>query len=316
MTENEFRDALKKSVGHAGLSSDRQSSVLARMKGGRRKVCTWSKMKIVLVLGLITLMMTGTTIAAGLAGVDWQGNLTQPPLNIPLTDYEGGERLQELSVPTNAQLVTVLKLNSSAGDVAFLGGTTSDHFASSLAEMQAWVTADGALPWPVAIPAAYQQLRLGRVGYACDGNGSLVRVSQERTEDGYLRTCFEIPDEHRFMSNYFMRMLDADGQELTINVSMQTGGGLYQSFPVTEESKVTPLQVPEMEGALYIDSPEENMLAVYCPLKTARDYKTVDVAYDGRSTQSIYTFCNLVIVMTSPELTAAEMLSIFGLEAQ
>ena len=40
MTEHQFRDGLKKSVGHIGFSSECQMKVLARMKEGERKVRT------------------------------------------------------------------------------------------------------------------------------------------------------------------------------------------------------------------------------------------------------------------------------------
>lgn len=317
MTEQEFRDALKKSVGNTELSSDRQMKVLAGMKGEERKVRTWSKMKVSLVLVLVLALLMGGAVAGGLDGVDWNGEPAQMPQTIPLSATEQGARIQELyNVPGKGQIVNVVTMNPREGQIAGMLDDTSDFYASSLEEMKAWIEADGTLYWPAYIPDEYHELRMGRVGYVCSSEGSFKLVSKEKTEDEYLRYVFEMPEDHRYMSSYFLSLLNEQGDEFIINVAMYDHLSLESSFAVEENSKITVLDVAGMDHALVIESPEETLLAMHYALEKPMVYKIVEGMHDGRVREYDNEFQNLVIKITAPDMAISDLLAIFGLTAK
>lgn len=318
MTEQEFRDALKKSVDHTGLSSERQMKVLAQMKGEGKQVRKGSsRMKLILVLAVIAALSVTGAVAGGLGGVDWNGEPTQMPQAIPLSATEQGARVQELfRAPEKGQIVNVVNMNPQEGQIAGIFDSSSDFYASSLEEMAAWVKADGSLAWPVYIPEEYRELRMGRVSYVCSSEGSFELVSREKTDDGYLRYVFEMPEEHRFMSSYFLSLLNEQGEELIVNVAMYDDLSVENAFAVTEDSEVMVLTVEGMDQALAVVSPEETLLAMRCVLEKPLSYTTVESGYDGSVRQYDDELQNLVIKIIAPDMTASDMLAIFGLKVQ
>lgn len=317
MTEQEFRDALKQSVGHTGLSSDRQMKVLARMKGEERKVRTWNKLKISLVLAVVLVLgMTGA-VAGGLGAVDWFGEETTPYDRRIIGHTEDEARMLELHTASmDAVLSVVHALNGQLGDIGGMFDMTCDFFASSVEEMQTWVEADGSLEWVAAIPEGYE-LELGRVGYACHDDGRFELIEQETTEDGYQVAKFRMPEECRFMQNYVLRIVNDNGDTIRIMVSMHHGEG-NQVFNVEEGSEVRQLTVEGKDNALFIASQTEVQLAVREQFDEVIGYITPDIRYDGKPTQSRSLLGGVTIEITASDetLTADDLLAIFGLTAQ
>lgn len=314
MTENEFRGALKKSVGHTGLSSERQQQVLARMKGEEPKVKTRSKMLIALALVLVLMMGATAAVASGLGGVDWNGDPALPPDLTPLEDTDQGARMIEIFEQPGygvVQCVVAPRIDENG----VLNGVTVDFFSESIEEMKAWVEADGSLPWPAMLPEGYA-IQLGRVGYTCGVSGGLTEISREETEDGYLHVQYELAPENRFMSSYFLNLTNEAGETLVIHVQMEYGNHLAYSFYAGEGSKVTLLNIEGASNALFIDEPAQLKLALRRPMEVVKqryymDY--LDYYIMGAPMERSEAFENMVIVINATDLAENELLSVFGL---
>lgn len=319
MTEREFRDALRQCVGCNGLSSERQQQVLARMKGEKKNVSVSNKMKIALALALVLMLGMTAAVASGLGGVDWNGNPTQPPETTPLKDVENGERMNELfAQPGYGVIQCLVAPEELIAQNGVMNGLTVDFFSESLEEMEAWVTGDGSLPWPQKLPEGYT-IKLGRTGYMCGVSGGLTEISRETTEDGYLRVQYELPPENRFMSNYFLNLVNEAGEELVIHVQSEYGNYLAYSFYAGEDSKVTKLDIEGAANALFIQSPEQLKLALRRPLaepKTGYYMDYMEYYTIGQPMEYTQDFQNLVIVINATELAEDDLLAIFGLTAK
>lgn len=319
MTEREFRDALKRSIGQIGLSPERQLQVLAGCGREEHTVRMSSKMKTSLAWALALAVILGVTgaVASGLGGVDWNGKPVDIPAPGYLADTEEGARVQALYNATEKSLVTtVIDLDvSRSGGVGGMLGTSSNSFASTLEEMRAWVEADGALQWPAYIPAGYS-LKLGRVGYSCGTSGALVFVSRETTDDNYLVTTYEIPVEHRFMSDYFMRLQSADGKEMTISVRLDMGASEDDVFTAGDDSTVQMLEIPGMENAMLIHTPEQSTLALRQKLDEPKCSYWMNVYNKSCTSEEKEVFNRLVIKVTAPPMDGTDLLAIFGLTAK
>ena len=317
MTEQEFRERLKRAARNEGMTPERQMQVLARREGDEHKVRNWHKAKCILVIAL--LMATGVTgaVAGGWSLVDWQGE--------PLPSVETAPPyMNSLDVnfkePEKGQIITLVSLKPPEGE-NILGIVSrrdnSDSYASSEAELQAWVEAelDGFLPWPEMIPNEYNQMKMGRVHYAVDEYGEFELVRQELTEDGnFLRTYFELPTNHCYMDNYSLHLLNDEGQELTIKVSLSSMKR-KGFFIVDDESSPVVLDVEGFDQAIAIVSPQQSKVALRKDTDYAIHYKYVegDVDNEKREIISYYDCLEIEIIgQGSP----ADLLAIFGLEVQ
>ena len=318
MTEQEFRNALKNSVGHTGLSYERQMKVLARMKGDETKVRNSSnKMKLILVLvAVLALGVTGA-VASGLGAVDWFGEEAASYDRRIIGHTEAEARLLELHTSSADDVLSVVyPLNGQTGDIGFMSDMTSDYYASSLEEMQAWVEDDGSLEWLAGIPEGYE-LKLGRVGYACHADGSFELIKMETTEDGYRVAKFRMPLEHRFMMDYVIRLENKKGDTILIMVRMHHGeGGLI--FDVEEGSEVRTLTVADQDNALFIASQTEVQLAMRKQFDKEISYISPDIAWNGKPTQAMGRLGGVTIEVTATDtsLTSDDLLAIFGITAQ
>lgn len=311
MTEQEFRERLKKSVGHIGLSSDRQMKVLAGMKEGERKVRTWSGMKIALAAGIVLLLMTGVTgaIAGGWRLLDWSGEPLQSQR------VESDQRMMELMDKySNGQAVSVLKWNEAAGDYRGVLAASVDLNVYSFEKLQSWVTADGTLPWPVNIPEEYQQLTQGEVRYACKAEGEFRLRKQEVTEDGYVISCFLLPNDHRFMEGYTIYLRDENRQRLSIWLQLTKKQGVY-GMPAEDGSTFTELKVDGMLQAIAIESAEETRVALRQEVWPPLEYKVVKALPDGVIEESMMEYDCLEIQIIG-QGTPYDLLAIFGLTAE
>lgn len=319
MTENEFRDALRKCVGHTGLSSERQINVLAQMKGDEPKVKTSNKLMIALALVLALTMGMNAAVAAGLGGVDWNGDPALPPDLTPLEETEHGSRMNELfAQPGYGVIQCLVAPEENIASNGVMNGLTVDFFSESLEEMEAWVKGDGSLPWPAKLPEGYT-IKLGRAGYMCGVSGGLNEISNEITEDGYMQIQYELPPENRFMSNYFLSLANEAGEEIVIHVQSEYGNYLAYTFFAGEGSKVTTLEIEGVSNALFIESPDQLKLALRRPLAEPKsgyymDY--LDYYIMGQPMEWTQNFENIVIVINATDLTENDLLDIFGLTAK
>jgi len=307
MTEQEFRERLKRAARNDGLSAGHQVQVLARRKGDEHKVRNWHRAKYILTIAL--LLATGMTgaVAGGRYLVDWQG---KPVLNQVSSD----ERMLELmGGPVSGEVKSIMKWDEKQG--AYLGVLAGgrDLVASSLEKLRQWVTSDATLPWPVKLPVEYQQMTRGTMHVECGAEGEFRLRRQEVTEDGYIISYFDMPKEHCFVTGYTISLMDAERRQLHINVTL-AGLNWKRGFPVTDGSTFTELNVDGMVEAIAIETGSETRLAlrqeVWPPLRC----KLVEGLPDDvvRESLSEYDCIEIEIIgQGSPE----DLLAIFGLEA-
>lgn len=309
MTEQEFRERLKRAARNDGLSAGHQAQVLARRKGDEHKVRNWHRAKYILAIAL--LLATGMTgaVAGGVSMIDWNGKPSQA------RQVSSDRRMMELMERhSNGQAVSVMKWDEE--DEEYHGVLASDMelIASSLEKLQSWVETDGTLPWPANIPESYQQMSRGDVRYVCDAEGELHLRKQEVTEDGYIVSCFQLPKDHRFMTGYTIYLYNDKRQHLSIWLNL-TNKQEMRGFPATDGSTFTELNVDGMVEAIAIETGSETRLAlrqeVWPPLRC----KLVEGLPDGvvRESLSEYDCIEIEIIgQGSPE----DLLAIFSLEAQ
>lgn len=318
MTEQEFRDALKQQVGQTGLSSDRQVNVLAAMKGADGKMRGMNKMTTVLILAAVLLLGITSAVATGLNGVGWNGEDAEHGEYRPLAETEEGARLQELfNVPDSVVVPVALNLKAGMGEIAGVIGSTSNIFVSDLEEMQVWVQKDGSLRWMEFLPEGYV-LKLGRVGYACSKLGGMELLTQETTDDGYLLAQFLIPDQYRYMCDYFVRLADRKKNELEIHVRMDPVSVQNRTFRAGDDTVVTLLTVPGMDHALELVSGGERRIVLYQAFHAPVYYHGVELDQSGwrKDFTGRYEGLTIEIAATDTRLSAADLLAIFGLTAE
>lgn len=320
MTEQEFRDALKKTVGSTGLSSDRQMNVLARMKGEEPKVRTWNKMKVSLVLALVVMMSMGAAVATEIIDyVNWKGE----PANAPQHDWENQEeiwqRMLELSnSPDESVAVIVTRPASSMiGEITSVGDSTISERMHSLAEMADSIQENGVLPWPMHLPEK-SRLSYGLVNYFCDGAGEYTIVDQIVTEDAYVVHHLTIPEEYRRTSSYQASVWLTDDRRIEIRAYSHTGDGPRGVY-IGEESIAEHLKVDGMEDVLFIKSPTECRVTMRKTFDEPIGKTDVFRAEDGWGIEQYQIDVkgySIEIVTQDMSLTAADLLAIFGLTAQ
>ncbi|MBQ4580947.1 MAG: hypothetical protein IJA83_09840 [Clostridia bacterium] len=308
MTEQEFRERLKRAARNDGLSAEHQVKVLARRKGDEHKVRNWHKAKYILAIAL--LLATGVTgaVAGGIGMVDWNGESFSNRVESDprLMDLMGGR--------TNGKVKSVQKWQEDVG--AYTGTLASgmDYHASSLEKLQEWVTADGVLPWPVNIPKGYQQMSRGVVHVECEPDGEYRLLEQEVTEDGYIITYFEMPQDNYLINSYTLNLTDNKRRDLQINVTL-VGLHWKRGFPVTDDSTFTELNVDGMVQAVAIESAGETRLALRQEIWPPVTYKMVEGHHDGVVEETLSEYDCIEIEITG-QGSPADLLAIFGLSAE
>lgn len=318
MTEQKFRDALKRQVGTTGLSSDRQYRVLAGMKGGESKVKVRGRMKFALVCVLMLLLVFG--MSAAIAGdrmfLKWDGELENAgtPAYHPTTDAY--RRMIALQAKVPCDIAYVWNLNAAENETQGIGGGMSIA-VESLEEMQALVCNDGTLPWVTWLPEGYV-LQQGRIHYECDFLGNHDVLGWETTEDGFVVARFNIPEEHRVVSSYTLWLENAAGEELRVNVRLQTAtmGPLVE---VSEDETVKKLEADGVREALLVKSADEAKLLTRRILtNTVRITSLFAFEREGSMQENLDFYNSLVTNVTynGKTLTEAALLAIFGLTTQ
>ena len=308
MREQEFRARLKRAAGNDGLSTERRMQVLAR--AGKEDKTVWMSGKMKLILVMIVVLMLGVTgaLASSWGMVDWQGEPFSNRVSSDqrMMDLMGGRK--------NGKVKSVLKWKE---DVRAYTGSTDlgmDYYASTLEKLQAWITADGTLPWPVNIPKGYDQMSMGRVHVVSGPEGEFQLLEQEITEDGYIITYFYMPEDHLLLDSYSLYLTDHKRHQLQINVSL-VGMNWKRGFPMEEGSVFTELNVDGMVEAIAIETATETRLALRQELWPSVTYKTVEGHPEGviRESLSEYDCIEIEIIgQGAPD----DLLAIFGLTAK
>lgn len=308
MTEQEFREKLKQSVGRTGLSSDRQMKVLAGMKEERSRRSTWGKLKIVMVMGMIVLLMTGGAVAGGRYLVDWHGKPLQ------MRQVQSDPRMMELKDwRAKGKWASIQKWNEEWETYSGILASGMEAYAPTIDKLQAWVTTDGTLPWPGNIPPTYQMCK-GLVEYVCGQEGEIRLRSQETTEDGYIISYFDMPQEHRFIARYAMYLRDDEHHELQIQATLTHADGAY-GLPMEDGGTFTALKVEGMQQAVAIKFAGATYVALRQAVQPALVYKVVGGAPDGLVKEWLNEDDCLEIVIIGHG-TPEELLAIFGLSTR
>lgn len=319
MTENEFREALKKSVGHAGLSSDRQLKVLARMKGGEAKVrSSNSKMKFVFVLAVVVMMTMGAAVATEIVKyINWEGE----PVDYTPPDYgEGYEReADSLRDPILKELIAGKKVEEIL-IVRYVGkpvqgeiGTDTSMTADTLEEVIQLAGADTVLPMPVSIPGGFE-MRLNYCFFATKPGTEYRLVAQESYDHGVKVDRYACEREQLFMSSYLMFFENEQGDTLNMSVRIiRNPEDVLQANAVT----VTPIQLEGMDRAIYCETEKYNQLYAYQKLQEPIAYQLISIAPWGIEVlEAMREGAYLDIQMNSNVLTLDEMLGVFSFTAQ
>lgn len=308
MTEQEFRDGLKKSVEHAGLSSERQMEVLAQMKGEKKTVRASNKIGIALVLGLLALLMTGGAVAGGRYLVDWHGEPLQ------MRQVQSDPRIMELKDwRAKGKWASIQKWNDEWAAYGGILASGMEVYAPTMDKLQDWVTADGTLPWPGNIPSTYQMYK-GLVEYVCGQEGEIRLRSQETTEDGYIISYFDMPQEHRFVARYAIYLRDDEHHELQVQATLTHADGAY-GLPMEDGGTFSELKVEGMQKAAAIEFAGVTYVALRQAVQPALTYKVVGGGLDGLVKEWLNEDDCLEIMIIGHS-TPDELLAVFDLKAQ
>ena len=308
MTENEFRNALKRSTGHVGLSSERQMEVLARMKGKKKTMRSSKRMKIALMFGLLALLMAGGAAAGGRYLVDWQGEPLQ------LRQVQSDPRMMELKDwRAKGKWASIQKWNDEWASYSGMLASGMEVYAPTLDKLQAWVTADGTLPWPDNIPSIYQMSK-GLVEYVCGKEGEIRLRSQETTEDGYIISYFDMPQEHRFVARYAIYLRDDEHHEMQVQAMLTRADGAY-GLPMEDGGNFEVLDVEGVQKAVAIEFAGMTYVALRQAVQPALAYKVVGGEPDGVVKEWLNEEDCLEIVIIGHG-TPDELIAVFDLKAQ
>lgn len=321
MTEQEFRDALKRQIGQTGLSSDRQYQVLAGMKGGNGKVRIRNKWKIALVLAaLVMLGMTGA-LAGSTWGINWAGEKVEiGPLRVVTMTEQEKEVWKLIESTGEAGDVVYVWHTNADGQKSWAHTTTKDKYADSLEEMQELIAAESLLIWPEWLPEGYE-MAIGRVKYDCAWPGQYTLRHAEKNDDGIEVMWMASPEEYRFASNYTLRMENAAGDVLMITVSMENKAD-NKILEIPEGATASKISIADMEDAMLVSSAASKELAARRFLGRTVKYSSNHRGhfYNGefRMDETLQMYNRLVIQIkaTDADMSEADLLAIFGLTAQ
>ena len=251
MTEQEFRDALKRQVGQTGLSSDRQDRVLARIGKEEKKVRVSSKVRIGVIFALVLAMGMGAALAAGSLYVGWDGKgVTPEPI------YESDSSMDDKAAALASERpdheawhVSWPMTETENGGAMFCGEAqitfrTLDEAAELLSE-------DVYLPWIKAIPDGYSYQR----GYATYRPLHSYERIGEDCIDGFDVKRARIPEDQRRMCRYSLTFTNEAEQEMYVTVYLDWGDGTGRVFTVGEGGSVKRLVLKDVKDALLMNHP-------------------------------------------------------------
>ena len=316
MTENEFRNALRKQIGQSGLSSERQAQVLARMKGEERKVRATNKLKICLVLAALVVLTMGAAVATEFVKyVNWDGQ----PVTHEEPAYEVLERSEDpIRDPIADELIANKRLEEILqiyypGQVNIAKSESHRVNVTSLEELRQLAGENTQLLIPAGVPEGFT-LTFGHVVFTCK-KGTTYRLLSEETLDYGIRVRRSACDpEDLFMCSYFLYFENPEGEQLNFFVRMLY---LEEEVLYAEDAQVKVLRVPGMERAISFDYGSYEMVRMRRPLNEPIDCQYVILDFDGIKTPvTERQYFDLEIQVNSTVCDADTMLSCFGLTSE
>lgn len=251
MTEQEFRDALKRQVGQSGLSFDRRYSVLEKIGKEEKKMRVSSKVKIGVILALVLAMGMGAAVAAGSLYVGWDGKgVSTGPI------YEWDSSMADKAVALaserpdhEAWRISWPMTETENGGAMFFGEAQITF--STLDEAAELLSEDAYLPWIKVIPDGYSYQR----GYATYRPlHSYERIGEENL-DGFNVERARIPEDQRRMCRYSLTFANEAEQEMYVTVYLDWGDGTGRVFTVGEGGSAKRLVLKGMKDALLTKQP-------------------------------------------------------------
>ncbi len=316
MTEQEFRDALKRQVGTTGLSSDRQYRVLAGMKGEERKVRTWNKLKLSLVLAALLVMTMGAAVATEIVKyVNWDGE----PVDYEEPVYDAIERPADaIRDPIAEELIRNKKLEEVLmifypGQVNIMKNEGHRTEVTSLEELRQLAGEDTLLPIPVSVPEGFTLM--GSHVYYTRKNGTTYQyLGEERYEAGIRAKRYTCDPDDLWMVQYFLYFRDQNGEHLNFSATLTYREEQYLKADAIE---VKSLQVPGMEKAVFIDQGDRKCIHVRKTLQEPIACQILILSPGGIETpKTDRQYYALELQANSTVCDADTMLSCFGLTAQ
>lgn len=251
MTEQEFRDALKRQVGQSGLSFDRRYSVLERIGKEEKMMRVSSKVKIGVILALVLAMGMGAAVAAGSLYVGWDGKGVPPG---PIYEWDSSMADKAVALASErpdheAWRISWPMTETENGGAMFFGEAQITF--STLDEAAELLSEDAYLPWIKAIPDEYSYQR----GYATYRPlHSYERIGEENL-DGFNVERARIPEDQRRMCRYSLTFANEAEQEMHVTVYLDWGDGTGRVFTVGEGGSAKRLVLKGMKDALLTKQP-------------------------------------------------------------
>lgn len=315
MTEQEFRDELKRCIGSTGLSSDRQYQVLARMKGEERRVRTWNKMRISLVMAAVVMLTMGVAAATEVVKyINWKGEPVdyEPPTYVEWVDM--GDPLRD---PTAEMLISSKKLE----EVLVIEYPTwmrcerHKTEVASLEELRQLAGEEALLPIPVNIPDGFT-LEASVVILATKPGTVYRDLGMEKYKDVIRVRRYTCDRDDLLLVQYFLYFRDADGEHLNFSVRMIRD---KEYFLQANAEKYGVLHVSGMEQAVYIDQEDRTIVYMQKSLPEPVDIQIVGTEYGELSLSDPGTdvrFVALELQANSTVFGVETMLECFGLTAE
>lgn len=314
MTEQEFRDALKRQVGQSGLSFDRRYSVLERIGKEEKMVRVSSKVKIGVILALVLAMGMGAAVAAGSLYVGWDGKGVTPE---PIYEWDSSMDDKAVALASErpdheAWRISWPMTETENGGAMFFGEAQITF--STLDEAAELLSADAYLPWIKAIPDGYSYQR----GYATYRPlHSYERIGEENL-DGFNVERARIPEDQRRMCRYSLTFANEAAQEMYVTVYLDWGDGTGRFFTVGEGGSAKRLVLNGMKDALLTKQPNgtRGLSAHKMLSEPVHVIEEMGIFYPDWDQYIEFGSIYIGVGTTDDSLTEDDLLAVFGFTPQ
>lgn len=314
MTEQEFRERLKRAARNDGLTPERQMQVLAR-SGKEAKTVQISKQVRIAVAVVLVLMlgMTGA-VAAGSLYVGWDAESVVPG---PIYDFENSMADKAIALAIERPDHEAWHIGWPMTETEYGGGMfwgearITFHTLEDAAEL---LRADTYLPWIKAIPDGYTF----RKGYAEYRPLFSYECIGEENIEGFSVIRARIHEDQRQMCRYSLTFANEATKELHITVYLDWGDGSGRVFTVGEGGSVKRLVLRDMKDALLTNHPNgtRGLSAHKILAEPVRVIEERGILYPDWDQYIEFGSIYIGVYTTDDSLTEAELLATCGLTAQ
>lgn len=314
MTEQEFRDALKRQVRQTGLSSDRQYRVLASIGKEEKKVQVSSKVRIGIVLVLMLVLGTATAVAAGSLYVGWDGKGVTPG---PVYEWESSMDDKAVDLASERpdheawHITWPITDTENGGGMSFGAARITLNTLDDAAEL---LSEDDYLPWIKVIPDGYAY----RKGYA----EYRPLYSYERIGEEYMDvfdvTRARIPENQRRMCRYSLTFANEAEQEMHVTVYLDWGDGTGRVFAVGEGGSAERLVLKDVKDALLTNHPNgtRGLSAHIMLAEPVYVIEELGIFYPDHDQYIEFGSIYIGVSIADDSLTENDLLAVFGLTPQ